>query len=523
MYDLIIKNVRILDGTGAPWYRGAVAVEGGRIVRVGTFEGEAKKVVDGQDKYLAPGFIDIHCHSDGTLPVYPTAESRILQGVTTEIGGDCGLGVAPVSQDPEKKKQLIDYVGGGLSYDWTTVGEYLDDLEEKRPSVNFGTAVGHGAIRIYAMGFEARKPTSEEMEVMKAVLRQALDDGAFCMSSGLIYPPGCYSDIDEMAELCKELVPYGAFYETHMRNEGDNVVESLEEAIKVCRRSGAPLQVCHHKIVNKRNWGKSQITIPMIQKAREEGLDVKCDQYPYEASATTMDSNIPQWAFEGGTDAMLKRLEDPEIRAKLRDESNKSHEGRWGDIYLAYTECEANEKYVGMNILEIAEARGGIDPADACFDLVYDDKGRCYEVNYGMSEDDIEYIMKQPYVMPGSDGYSVSLDYPGQPHPRWFGTFPRVISHYCRDRQLFPLETAIFKITGLPANRLGLQDRGLIKEGMWADLVLFDFESIKDTPTYNNPKQPCEGILQVYVNGVLTAENGVHTGARAGKVLRKGK
>ncbi|MBR7147400.1 MAG: amidohydrolase family protein, partial [Firmicutes bacterium] len=407
MYDLIIKNVRILDGTGAPWVRGAVAVQGGRIVRVGTFEGEAKKVVDGQDKYLAPGFIDIHCHSDGTLPVYPTAESRILQGVTTEIGGDCGLGVAPVSQDPEKKKQLIDYVGGGLSYDWTTIGEYLDDLEEKRPSVNFGTAVGHGAIRIYAMGFEARKPTSEEMEVMKAALRQALDDGAFCMSSGLIYPPGCYSDIDEMTELCKELVPYGAFYETHMRNEGDNVVESLEEAIEVCRRSGAPLQVCHHKIVNKKNWGKSQITIPMIQKAREEGLDVKCDQYPYEASATTMDSNIPQWAFEGGTDAMLKRLEDPETRAKLRDESNKSHEGRWGDIYLAYTECEANEKYVGMNILEIAEARGGIDPADACFDLVYDDKGRCYEVNYGMSEDDIEYIMKQPYVMPGSDGYSV--------------------------------------------------------------------------------------------------------------------
>ncbi|MBQ4576951.1 MAG: amidohydrolase family protein, partial [Firmicutes bacterium] len=208
MYDLIIKNVRILDGTGAPWVRGAVAVQGGRIVRVGTFEEEAKKVVDGQDKYLAPGFIDIHCHSDGTLPVYPTAESRILQGVTTEIGGDCGLGVAPVSQDPEKKKQLIDYVGGGLSYDWTTIGEYLDDLEEKRPSVNFGTAVGHGAIRIYAMGFEARKPTSEEMEVMKAALRQALDDGAFCMSSGLIYPPGCYSDIDEMAELCKELVPY---------------------------------------------------------------------------------------------------------------------------------------------------------------------------------------------------------------------------------------------------------------------------------------------------------------------------
>lgn len=522
MYDLMIKNVRILDGTSAPWFRGGVAIKDGRICKVGNLRGcKAKEIIDGEDKYLSPGFIDIHAHSDVTLPSYPQAESRILQGITTEIGGDCGLSVAPVSRDPNKRKQLKDYVGD-LPYTWETVGEYLDDLEAKRPSVNFGTAVGHGSLRIYAMGFEDRKPTAEEMEVMKAALRQALEDGAFCMSSGLIYPPGCYSDVEEMAELCKELVPYGAFYETHMRNEGDYVVESLKEAIEVCRRSGAPLQVCHHKIVNKQNWLKSKITIPMIEAAREEGLDVKTDQYPYEASATTMDSNIPQWAFDGGMEALLKRLEDPEIRAKLREEANASHVGRWGDIYVAYAESDKNQKYVGKSIAEIAEIRG-VDPADACFDLVYDEKGRCNEVNYGMCEEDIEYIMKQPYVMPGSDGNSVSLDYPGQPHPRWYGTFPRIIAHYCRDRKLFPLETAIFKITGLPASRLGLSDRGLIKEGMWADLVLFDFDTIQDTPTYNDPKRPCQGILRVYVNGQLTAKDGVHTGARCGKVLRKGK
>lgn len=523
MYDLIIKNVRIIDGTSAPWFRGSVAIENGKIQAVGALdEEEGREVVDGGDCYLTPGFIDIHSHSDTSLPGCPRAESRILQGITTEIGGDCGLSVAPVSDDPKKQRQLKEYVGD-LDYTWRSVGEYLDMVESRHPSVNFGTAVGHGTIRLAAMGFDARKATPEEMEVMRGLLRQSLKDGAFCLSSGLIYPPGCYADVDELAELCKELVPFGSFYETHMRDEGEHVVDGLKEALEVARRSGAPLQVAHHKVTRKSGWQvHCKTTIAMIERARREGMDVKCDQYPYNASATSMDSNIPLWAFEGGMESLFERLRTPEIREKLKAESNASHVGRWGDIYVSYTGSEKNRWAVGKSIAEIAEIRG-VDPADACFDLVLEERSRVGEVNYGMCEEDIEYIMQQPYVMIGSDGNAAPLDYEGQPHPRWYGTFPRVIAKYCRERKLFSLETAIFKMTGLPANRLNIADRGLIRKGMWADLVLFDFDEIEDTPTYGDPKQPCKGIKRVYVNGVLTAQDGKHTGASAGKVLRRGK
>lgn len=522
MYDILFKNVRVIDGTSAPWFRADVAVKDGRIRRVGAVKGaSAGTVVDGKDQYLAPGFVDIHSHSDTTLPAFPLAESRILQGVTTEIGGNCGLSAAPVSHDPAKKRQLRDYIGD-LDYTWHRTGEYLDMLEAKRPSVNFGTAAGHGTIRLAAMGFDARKATEKEMDCMRSLLREALADGAFCLSSGLIYPPGCYADTDELTALCRELLPFGAFYETHMRDEGEQVVAAVAEALEIARRSGAPLQIAHHKVTRKSGWQvHCRTTIAMIEQARRQGLDVTCDQYPYNASSTTLDSNIPLWAFAGGMEALFGRLRNPDARARLRQEANASHAGRWGDIYVSYAESRQNAWTVGKSIEEIAAVRG-VDPADACFDLVLEERGRVNEVNYGMCEEDIEYIMRHPYVMIGSDGSAASFDYPGLPHPRWYGTFPRVIARYCRERGLFPLETAVFKMTGLPASRLGLSDRGLIREGMQADLVLFDFDAIQDTPTYSAPKQPCAGIRQVYVNGVLTAENGRHTGARAGHILRKG-
>lgn len=523
MYDVLLKNVRILDGTAAPWFRGWVAVKNGAITEIGAGSPPAAaETVDGEDQYLAPGFIDIHAHSDTTLPAYPQAESRILQGITTEIGGDCGLSVAPVSRDPEKKRQLRDYVGD-MDYSWETFGEYLDSMEALGPSVNFGSAVGHGSIRLAVMGFEARKATEQELAEMAALLRQSLADGAFCMSSGLIYPPGCYAGAEELTELCKELVPFGAFYETHMRDEGEGVVEAVQEALAVARGSGAPLQIAHHKVTRKTVWQvHCKTTIALVDQARRQGVDVKLDQYPYSASATSLDSNAPLWAFEGGVESLLARLRDPEIRKRINAEANASHAGRWGDIYISYVESEKNRWAVGKSILEIANIRG-VDPADACFDLILDERCRVDEINYGMCEEDIEYIMRQPYTMIGSDGNAVSLNYAGQPHPRWFGTFPRVIAKYCRERKLFPLETAVFKMTGLPASRLGLADRGLIKPGMKADLVLFDFDEIEDTPSFAKPQQPCKGIRRVYVNGVLTALDGVHTGARSGRILRKGR
>lgn len=526
MFDLLITDCRVIDGSNTPWYRADVAVKDGKTAAVGKLAGHsdvsAAKVVDGHDKYLAPGFIDIHSHSDTTIMTYPRAESRVLQGVTTEIGGNCGMSSAPVSHDPQKKKELAAYIGD-MPYTWNSTGEFLDRVAESSPSVNFGTAVGHGTLRIAAMGFSDRRPDEKEMNTMKSLLRQSLSEGAFAMTSGLIYPPGCYADTEELIELSKELPAYGAFYMTHMREEGVHVVKSVKEAIEISRKSGAPLEISHHKVINKAGWKKScKETISLIEQARREGIDVTADQYPYCASSTTMDSNIPQWAFEGGMEAMFERLRDPLTRKRLRDESNASHVGRWGDIYVGYVLTEENMWTVGKSIEEIARIRG-VDPADACFDLVLEEKSHVDEINFGMCEEDVEYIMKNPNIMTGSDGKAVSFDCPGRPHPRFFGTFPRVISHYCRERKLFLLETAIHKMTAMPAARLGLNDRGLIKEGMWADYVLFDFDTIRDTPDFADPKRPCEGILQVYVNGALTAENGRHTGASAGMVLRKGK
>ncbi|HML37217.1 MAG TPA: D-aminoacylase [Bacillota bacterium] len=522
MYDFIIKNARIIDGTNSPWFRGDIGVKDGRIQKVGVLDqAGAKETVDAEDRYLVPGFIDIHSHSDSTLFDYPLAESRILQGVTTEIGGNCGISPAPVN--PANVKLLKDYAGesGELDYNWERFSEYFKLLENAGISTNFGALAGHGTIRLAVMGFDDRKPEEKEMEAMKRLLVQALDDGVFGMSSGLIYPPGCFSDMDEMAELAKELKRYGGYYATHMRDEGTKIVESVEEAIEVCRRDGVPLQISHHKVTRKSHWEIScKATVAMIERARREGLDVTADQYPYSASATTLDSNVPLWGFEGGMEKLLERLRTPEIREKLKAETNAGHVGRWGDIYISYAASEKNAWAVGKSIAEIAEIRG-VDPGDACFDLISDEKGRVNEVNYGMCEEDIEYIMSQRFTMTGSDGNAASLKYPGIPHPRWYGTFPRVIAHYCRDRKLFPLETAIHKMTGMPAARLGLPDRGLIKEGMCADLVLLDFDTIQDTPDYKNPECSCDGILRVYVNGVLTAVGGRHTGKKAGKILRR--
>ena len=439
--DLIIKNAKIVDGTGSLAFKGSIAVDKGRIVSVshcaspGGFD--AADVYDAEGKVLSPGFIDIHCHTDETVFRYPTADSKILQGVTTDLGGNCGISYAPVE---DSRLDLLRSYVGEAPYNWHSYAEYFDRLEELKPSVNLACGVGHGTLRIAVMGFDKRQASEEELAEMKRLLAKALDDGAFMFSSGLVYPPGLYGDSNEIVELCKVVAEKGSFYATHMRNEGLYIETALKEAIDTAKASGVSIEISHHKVARKERWGASRDTIAMIDQARADGVDIWADQYPYTASSTYFSSNVPSWAFE---------------------------------------------------------------------------------INYGMCEDDIEYIMKQPYVSIGSDGWAYSMDYPGLPHPRCYGTFPRVISHYSRDRKLFPLETAIYKMTGLPAGRIGLKDRGVIKAGNYADLTVFDPLTIKDDPTYDEPEKPCSGIARVYVNGVLTAKDGVHTGARAGQIIRR--
>ena len=510
MYDLVIRNVRIVDGTGSPWRKGAVAIREGKIAAVGAVPETGAKTVDGQDHYLCPGFIDIHCHSDDTIFSYPQAESRILQGVTTELAGNCGSSAAPMLPSGERG--------------YSSMQELLDGIDALSPSTNVAMLVGTGTLRAAAVGYDARPATRDEIRAMQRLAAKAMEEGAYGISSGLIYTPGSYADLEELIQVVSAVQPYGGFYATHMRNEKDRVVEAVEEALAIGRGAGVPVEISHHKVSYRPHWERSvKQTTALMEAARAEGLDVTCDQYPYQASATSLSINIPRWGFDGGVPKLMERLKYPDTRKRLRDECNESHRGRWDSIYVSYV---GNEEYAcasGKSIPEIAAALGDRDPAETVFDLVIAANNDVGEICFGMCEADIEYIMQKPYTMIGSDGCAYSLSAPGKPHPRNYGTFTRVLSHYARDRKLFSLEEAVRKMTAAPAARIGLGDRGTIKVGQWADLVLLDWENLRDDPTYIEPQQACTGILQVYVNGVLTAENGRHTGARAGKALRRGK
>jgi len=523
MFDLLFKNAKVVDGTNAPWYIADVAVKDGKIAKIGKIcESEAAKTVDAKGNVLSPGFIDIHSHSDRSILSCKLNESRILQGITTELAGDCGNSPMPVN--PERLHLLRNNLGADIT--WTDAKGFFDVLEKNGTSVNFATMVGHGTIRVAAMGYDDRDPTPEELQKMREYTAESMEQGCYGLTTGLIYTPGCFAKNEEVIELAKVIAPYGGFYKSHMRNEGDDVLKSVEDTVQVGIEAGIPVQVVHHKITGRKNWQyKGYATLAYIERAREQGLDVTVDQYPYCASATTLASVMPKWALEGGYTKLVERLKDSETRKKITDEIKDRFEKNlrvWTDVYVTSLNSEANAWAKGKNIQEIADKLGK-DPFDATIDLLIEENGNVRQLTFGMCEEDIEMIMKKPFTMIGSDGSAMPLDTTDVPHPRNHGTFPRVLGEYCRERKLFSLETAINKMTGMPAARIGLGDRGVIKAGMWADLVLFDPDKIKDTPTYAKPNVACEGILQVYVNGTLTAENGLHTGALAGKVLRRGQ
>lgn len=519
MLDFIIRNCRVIDGTGGPWYRADIGVSSGKIVMIGDLsELHGKTEYDAHDHYVAPGFIDIHTHSDKTLWQYPSAESRILQGVTTEIGGNCGTSTFPV--EPDFLKYIRMDIGDDIPIEWTNTKGFLDYLQAKQISTNFGSLTGHGTLRIAVKGYSPEKLSEREMGRMKELAAQSLYEGSFGISSGLIYPPGCYSDSDEMIEVLSVLRECGGFYATHMRNEWAQLKDSVAESIHVARTAGVPLQISHHKCLCQQLWGVAvKETTAMIEQARAEGADVACDQYPYNASSTVLSANLPNWVFEGGYDVFSERIHTPNIREKLVEQVEQSHLGRWQNIHVASVKKEENLWMMGKNVVELS-AQLNKSPADFLIDLIEDEHEGAQEVDFGMSEEDVEYIMQKPYVSIGSDGWAYSLDMNGQPHPRSFGTFTRVLAHYSRDRGLFPIEIAVRKMTGLPASRIGLRDRGLLREGMWADIVQFDLETLDSTPSYRAPKQASAGIERVFVNGVLTAENGKHLGVKAGHILR---
>lgn len=529
MYSVLIRGGRVYDGAGNPWRYGDVAIQGDRIVAIGNLAGaRAERVIDAQGMVVTPGFIDIHTHSDLPLLIDGRGLAHVQQGVTTNVIGNCGSGIAPVTREILATSDAAPELQQcGIDLDWQTMGQYLDLLAKRGVSINVAALVGQGAIRNAVMGYAEGQATPEQLAEMQALVREAMEAGAFGLSTGLIYTPSCYAETPEIVELTKVVAEYNGLYASHIRGENDTVLEALAEAIEVGRQAGTPVQIAHLKAMGEHMWGTSVKILAMIEQARTEGVDVTFDQYPYNASACGLSAVLPPWVHVGGNKALQQRLADPEIRQRLRHDILEGvnnwvsiHKGvGWERIII--TGCYYDHSIDGKSIAEIAEQRGK-DGFDACFDLLMNAARRIDIVYFTIGDEDMERIMQSPYMMVGSDSSAFSIERSlerGKPHPRTFGTFVRVLGHYVREKHTITWEEAIRKMTSAPALRLGLRDRGLLMPGMKADVVVFDQSQVGDVATYTEPAQYAVGIKQVLVNGRVVMDEGQHTGIAAGEVL----
>ena len=520
MFDLVIKSGKVVDGTGNPWYRADIGIIGDKIVEIGRLTGDAEATINAEGLVVAPGFIDTHSHSDLILISEPEAKQKIMQGITTEVVGQDGLGEAPLRDDvvDEWRKYLSGLNGDpDIDWSWRSFGEYLDALEAAHPSTNVLSLVGHGNIRLLAMGMENRQPTPSEMEEMKVLTEEAMKEGAFGLSTGLIYPPCVYADTEELTELCRVAAAHGGVFVVHMRNEGERLLESIDEVTEIGRRSGAPVHISHFKASGEENWGKVVDAIERIEEARRGGVDVTADQYPYIAGSTFLSSLLPAWAHEGGTERMLGRLRDQGTRARIAEEMTRSGRGQdwgWNNILITSVKTEKNKRFEGVGLEDVARARGQ-RPLETIFDIVLEEENAATMASFGMCEEDVRTVMRAPFRMACTDGIIM-----GRPHPRVYGSFPRILGRYVREQGVLSLEEALRKMTSLPAQRFGLLDRGVLRPGMRADVTVFNPDTIIDTATFQDPIRFPEGVEYVFVNGEMTVDRGKHTGARAGAVLR---
>lgn len=525
-YDLLIVNATVLDGTGAPGRPAAVAVRDDTIVAVGEIEPDgAGRVIDGTGLVLSPGFIDMHTHSDRTLLVDPSAESKVRQGVTTELIGNCGMSPTPFV-GAVAEEEGARFRRWGVEPSWRTMGEYLDTLSSQGVGINVAALVGHGAVRKATMGYAMRAPDAAELAQIRRYVAESMAGGAFGMSFGGIYPPSNYADTEELIEASKEVAAAGGLYACHMRNERERLLEAVQESIRIGRESGAAVQISHHKASSPKVWGLVRQSLKLIEQARAEGVDVTVDQYPYRASSTNLNAMMPPWAHEGGLGALARRLDDPEQRARiLADLRSETPSGTGANLTpndILVASCRTDRSLDGKTIAQIAEERGA-DPYETVCDILLANECDIGAIYFSMSEDDIRYVMRHPLMMVGSDSTSMAIggkSAEGKPHPRTYGTFVRILGQYVRDEGVLPLEEAIAKMTSRPAARLGLADRGTIAVGKKADLVLFSAERVRETATFQDPHQYPEGVEYVILNGRVVVDGGEHTGTLAGRVLR---
>ncbi|MHA2305711.1 MAG: N-acyl-D-amino-acid deacylase family protein [Candidatus Hodarchaeales archaeon] len=541
-YDVLIKDGRILDGTGNPWYLSDIGIQNGRIENIDRNLTNADIIIDASDLIVSPGFIDVHSHSDMTILFEPRQDSMIKQGITTSVVGNCGFSLAPINNDRIHiiKKQIEIFLppGAELDINWRTFDQYLKRVGKSGCALNVVSLIGFGTTRIAGgPAFEDREPTQKELMQMEAHIEEAMKAGAFGLSTGLIYTPQLFAKTQEVIELAKIVAKYNGLYFSHIRNESSKVVEAIDELIKIVELSGCiGGQVGHHKVSGKNNWGLSNDTLGLISDAYSRGLNITCDQYPYNRGMTSLVTVLPPWVHIGGVDTILEHLDSEDSRKKIKDDINSESEEVEGwenwfknigaaNIYISSVKSNSWKDIEGKNIAEITKIKRYEDDFETLFNLLLEEKAEVTMTIETMGEEDMERIMINRYTMIGTDGWGVScsggkLDY-GKPHPRFYGTYPRILGRFVRDKGLLSVEEAIRKMTSFPAQKLGLSDRGILRRGAWADIVLFNPKTVIDLATYENPHQFPKGVHYVLVNGQIVVDDEEFTNKLPGVVVKK--
>jgi len=528
--DIILSGGMLIDGTGKAAEKGDLRISGQKIAWTGDGPREGAQTVDVSGLTVTPGFIDFHSHTDMSLLVNPTSESKLTQGITLEVNGNCGASDSPVLDTEARKHVDESFRRMGTSLSWDNVGSMLDVLERSGTAVNFCTLAGLGNVRREVVGAEDRPATEDEIRRMQDLVARSMDEGAVGVSSGLIYPPGCYASPGELARVCEPVGKRGGIYATHMRSESDKIVEAVRESIHVGEHSGAKVEVSHLKACGTTCFGKAVDALEEIQRARARGVDVSADQYPYIATATGLETMIPAWAHSGGEEALRSRLNDPAARAKIKAELERdlapggaiADSGGFETVVISSVRTDANRWAEGMNMAQIA-ARMGQEPVEALFNFLLAEDFGVGMIHFCLSEKDVEAVMGADFTLFGCDATARALSGPmsaGKPHPRAWGTFPRVLAEYVRKRRVLSLEQAVCKMTSVAADRLGMSSRGRLKAGCYADIVVLNPATVEDTATFTQPKQPAAGIMHVLVNGEFALRDGKITGKLPGAVLR---